>query len=54
MAEAVAEGAWWLHGTRGCNVYLVRTDSALVLIDTGFGSSLGGIVRDIATVAPGV
>ena len=53
MAEAVAEGAWWLHGTRGCNVYLVRTESALVLIDAGFASSLAGIVRDVASVAPG-
>ncbi|MCC6236453.1 MAG: MBL fold metallo-hydrolase [Dehalococcoidia bacterium] len=53
MAEAVAEGAWWLHGTRGCNVFLVRTGDALVLIDTGFASSLEGIVRDVATVAPG-
>lgn len=53
MAEAVAEGAWWLHGTRGCNVYLVRTESALVLIDAGFASSLEGIVRDVASVVPG-
>ncbi len=53
MAEAVAEGAWWLHGTRGSNVFLVRTEGALVLIDTGFASSLEGIVRDVTTVAPG-
>lgn len=33
----VLPGVWWLHGTRGCNVYVVRADDGrLALIDPGF------------------
>lgn len=40
MADELLPGTWWLHGTRGCNVYLQRTlDGGAVLVDTGFGSN---------------
>lgn len=54
MAELVAPGAWWLHGTRGSNVYLAEAlDGTLAIIDTGFGGNGAAIVREIAEVAPG-
>jgi len=46
-------GVWWLHGTRGSNVYLVEAGTELVLIDTGFGDSARGIAREVEEVAPG-
>lgn len=47
MADEIADGVWWLSGTRGCNVYLVRADDgSFVLIDAAFASSAGAIVRE--------
>lgn len=54
MADVVLPGIWWLHGTRGSNVFLVEADDgSLALVDTGFGASAGEILRQIAEVAPG-
>ncbi|MDA0366628.1 MAG: MBL fold metallo-hydrolase [Chloroflexi bacterium] len=54
MAELVVPGVWWLHETRGSNVYLVDQGAeGLALIDTGFASSAAGILGEIASVAPG-
>ena len=48
MADVLAPGLWWLHGTRGSNVYLVEADDGrLALVDTGFGSSSGAILEEI-------
>lgn len=45
MADLLAPGLWWLHGTRGSNVFLVEADDGqLALIDTGFGSSATAIL----------
>ena len=46
-------GVWWLHETRGSNVFLVEAGAALVIVDTGFASSAAGIVAEVARVAPG-
>lgn len=54
MADLVLPGAWWLHGTRGSNVFLVEADDgSLALIDTGFGTNTREILREMASVAPG-
>jgi glyoxylase-like metal-dependent hydrolase (beta-lactamase superfamily II) len=55
MADEVLPGVWWLHGTRGCNVYLARvTDDAYVIVDAGFRSSAQAIVAQAeALCAPG-
>ncbi|MEP7216186.1 MAG: MBL fold metallo-hydrolase, partial [Anaerolineaceae bacterium] len=53
MADLVVPGVWWLHGTRGSNVYLVEAGAELVLIDTGFGDSAQGIAQEVEEVAPG-
>ncbi len=48
MAQELLPGTWWLHGTRGCNVYLQRTsDGGAVIIDTGFGSNAGAICDQV-------
>lgn len=48
MADLLAPGLWWLHGTRGSNVYLVEADDGqLALIDTGFASSAEAIVSEL-------
>ncbi len=42
--EQVIPGVWWLHGTRGSNVYLVRTAAGdVALVDTGFADSAPAI-----------
>ncbi len=49
MADLLAPGLWWLHGTRGSNVYLVEADDGqLALVDTGFASSAGAILGEVA------
>jgi glyoxylase-like metal-dependent hydrolase (beta-lactamase superfamily II) len=48
LADLLAPGLWWLHGTRGSNVYLVEADDGqLALVDTGFASSAGAILAGI-------
>lgn len=52
MADLVAPGVWWLHRTRGSNVYLVEAaDGQLALVDTGFGSNVPAILDEVAAVA---
>jgi len=53
VAEVVVPGVWWLSGTRGSNVFLVESGDALVLVDSGFGSSLEAITNEVDLVAPG-
>lgn len=41
----VIPGVWWLHGTRGSNVFLVALPSGgLALVDTGFADSAPAIL----------
>jgi glyoxylase-like metal-dependent hydrolase (beta-lactamase superfamily II) len=48
VADELLPGTWWLHGTRGCNVYLQRTlDGAAVIVDTGFGSNAPAIAEQV-------
>ena len=48
MADEVAPGIWWLHGTRGSNVYAVETDDQrAVLIDSGFASSAPAVLAEL-------
>ncbi|TAJ22020.1 MAG: MBL fold metallo-hydrolase, partial [Dehalococcoidia bacterium] len=54
LAEAIAPGVWWLHRTRGSNVFLAETAShGLILFDTGFSSSLPGILEEVEALRPG-
>lgn len=54
MAERLADGLWWLHGTRGSNVFLVEADDGrLALVDTGFGDSAQHILADLPCAAGG-
>jgi glyoxylase-like metal-dependent hydrolase (beta-lactamase superfamily II) len=54
LAELVAPGVWWLHGTRGSNVYLAEAaNGELALVDTGFGSNVDAILNEIALVSGG-
>jgi glyoxylase-like metal-dependent hydrolase (beta-lactamase superfamily II) len=53
VADEVVPGVWWLHKTRGSNVYLVEaSDGRLLLIDTGFASSAAGIIAELDEIAP--
>lgn len=48
MADLLAPGLWWLHNTRGSNVYLVEADDQqLALVDTGFASSASAILAEV-------
>mgnify|MGYP003953365737 CR=1 FL=1 len=48
VADLLAPGLWWLHGTRGSNVFLVEADDGqLALIDTGFASSVSAINKEL-------
>jgi glyoxylase-like metal-dependent hydrolase (beta-lactamase superfamily II) len=55
-AVEVIPGLWWLDGTRGCNVYLVRaSDGTFVLVDAGFEVTAGAVAwqaRQVAGDAP--
>lgn len=54
LAEVVVPGVWWLHGSRGSNVFLVEaTDGQLLLVDCGFAGSGAGIAADIEFTVPG-
>lgn len=54
LADRVAPGVWWLHETRGSNVFVVEaSDGQLLLIDCGFLSSAAGIEAELARIAPG-
>jgi glyoxylase-like metal-dependent hydrolase (beta-lactamase superfamily II) len=51
MTDEVAPGVWWLSGTRGCNVYLVRADDgSFVVIDSGFAGSAEAIVGEVRAI----
>jgi glyoxylase-like metal-dependent hydrolase (beta-lactamase superfamily II) len=48
LADQLAPGTWWLHETRGCNVYAIEArDGQVALVDTGFASSAAGILREL-------
>lgn len=54
MPDELADGVWWLSGTRGCNVYLVRADDgSFVLIDAAFASSAEAILRESLAIVAG-
>ncbi len=54
MADLIVPGVWWLHGTRGSNVYLVEADDGrLAIVDTGFGSNVDAILDEVAAVGGG-
>jgi glyoxylase-like metal-dependent hydrolase (beta-lactamase superfamily II) len=54
MADLIVPGVWWLHGTRGSNVYLVEAeDGRLAVVDTGFGSNVDAILEEVASVGGG-
>jgi glyoxylase-like metal-dependent hydrolase (beta-lactamase superfamily II) len=54
LADVIAPGVWWLHETRGSNVFVVEaSDGQLVIIDCGFPSSGEGIAGEMARIAPG-
>jgi len=51
MADLLIPGVWWLHGTRGSNVYLVEADDgSRALVDTGFPGSASAILREAAAL----
>lgn len=48
LADLLAPGLWWLHGTRGSNVFVVEADDGqLALVDTGFASSAIPILEEV-------
>lgn len=53
MADHIADGVWWLHGTRGSNVYAVEAGDHLLVVDTGFRNSLEAILAELEEIAPG-
>ena len=54
LAELIVPGVWWLHETRGSNVFLVEAAGGqLLLIDCGFASSADAIAAEVERVAPG-
>ncbi len=54
MADLLAPGLWWLHGTRGSNVYLVQADDGqFALVDTGFAGSTRAIREELEAVTAG-
>lgn len=51
MASTISEGVWWLHGTRGCNVYLVRArDGSYAIVDTGFGGNVEPVMEEVREI----
>ncbi|HJP40700.1 MAG TPA: MBL fold metallo-hydrolase [Dehalococcoidia bacterium] len=53
MAEQVADGVWWFHGTKGCNVYLVDCGGELIVVDPGFKENTRPVIRELEETAPG-
>lgn len=54
MADLVVPGVWWLHHTRGSNVYMVEADDGqLAIVDSGFGSNVEAILSEVASVTNG-
>jgi glyoxylase-like metal-dependent hydrolase (beta-lactamase superfamily II) len=52
LASTIADGVWWLHGTRGCNVYLARArDGSYAIVDTGFADNAEPIMRQTREIA---
>jgi glyoxylase-like metal-dependent hydrolase (beta-lactamase superfamily II) len=52
LATTIADGVWWLHGTRGCNVFLVRArDGSFAIIDTGFGDNVEPVADEVRRIA---
>ena len=48
MADCVVPGIWWLHGTRGSNVFAIELeDNRLALVDTGFAGSADAIIQEL-------
>jgi len=51
LASIVSDGVWWLHGTRGCNVYLVRArDGSYAIVDTGFADNVAPVMAEVAEI----
>lgn len=51
MADCVTPGVWWLHGTRGSNVFAIELgEDHLALVDTGFARSADAIIQDILDI----
>lgn len=51
MAEEIARGVWWLHDTRGSNVFAIEySPGSVALIDTGFRSSAEAIIEEIERI----
>jgi len=54
VPEEVTPGVWWLHGTRGSNVFAIEyAPGSLAIVDTGFLSSANAILADIARIPGG-
>lgn len=54
MASVVVPGIWRLEGTRGSNVYVRQAPNGqLVLIDTGFASSVEAIEHELGSLGLG-
>ncbi len=53
MADRVVDDVWWLHGTRGSNVFLIDTKANLLLVDSGFPGCERAILEEVASVLPG-
>lgn len=54
MADQIVPGVWWLHGTRGCNIYAVEChDGEIAIVDTGFANSTTAIIREVRNLFGG-
>lgn len=51
LASIISDGVWWLHETRGCNVYLIRArDGSYAIVDTGFADNVAPILEEIREI----
>lgn len=54
MADLIVPGVWWLHDTRGSNVFALEVaDNRFMLVDCGFATSAMGIAAELELIAPG-